>query len=169
MDLEPVARHAGRIRERRDPLDEIRELDAGRLGGHGELALLLQVAARVDLDDVDVAGLGEAQVDAAVVADADGAVGLDGGLLELGAQLVRKVGHHRLRPLVLGAVLLPFGLGAQDARLALGKAGEVHLDRRQGERLPVAENADVQLAPFDVLLDEGTVLDFLVNRDHPFH
>ena len=129
--------------------------------------VLLEVAVGVDLDDVDLAGVGQAQVDAAVVADPQGPVGVERDLLEPGAQLVGDVGHDRLGPLVLGAVLRPLGLAVEHARGPLGQAGEVHLDRREGERVAVAQDADVELAPFDVLLGQGRVVELLVDGDAP--
>ena len=75
----------------------------------------------------------------------------------------------RGRPVELGAVRLPLGLRAQDLRRAFGQAREVHLDRRKGDRLAVAQHADVELPPFDVLLDQGRVVHLFVDLDDPLH
>src|SRR5262245_17913127 len=70
-----------------DALDELRVSNAVRGRGRRELALLLEIAARVDLDDVDLAGLREPQIDTAVVADAQRAISVDRGFLQLGLEL----------------------------------------------------------------------------------
>ena len=70
-----------------DAVDELRIRDAVRRGRGRELAVLLEIAARVDLDHVDLARFREPQVDAAVVADAQRAVGVDRRFLQLGLEL----------------------------------------------------------------------------------
>ena len=85
-------------------------VEAHRAGRHGELAGPLEVAARVDLEHVDLAGVGEPEIHAAVVADPQRPVRVHRDLLQPRPQLVGEVGQHRLGALVLLAPLVPLGL-----------------------------------------------------------
>src|SRR5262249_28546564 len=49
------------------------------------------------------------------------------------------------------------------------QAGEVHLNRGEGDRLAVAQYADVELAALDVLLDQRGVADLLVDGADAVH
>ena len=104
---------------------------------------MLQVTAGVHLDDVDLTGLGQAEVDAAVVADAQGPIGAEGDLLQPGPQFAWHVSDDGLRALVLGALLVPLCLGVEHARLAVRQPGKVHLDGREGHGLRIAQDAEV--------------------------
>ena len=55
-------------------------------------------------------------------------------------------------------------LASRTCGVPVGQAGEIHLDGREGQRLRVAQHADVELAALDVLLDQGGVVDLLVDR-----
>ena len=65
-----------------------------------------------------------------------------------------------LVPLYSALFFLPLRLGVEDARRPLGQPGEVHLDRREGLGLAVAQDADVELPALDVLLGQGRSLTF---------
>src|SRR5262245_26622420 len=67
-----------------DLLDEPGVVHAGGRRCHGELAGPLEVAAGVDLQDVDLAGLGEPDVHPPVVPDPEGPVGVHRDLLQPG-------------------------------------------------------------------------------------
>src|SRR5437016_5969522 len=71
--------------------------------------------------------------------------------------------------LVLRTLLVPLGLGAEHVRRAFGQTGEIDLDRGEGLRPLVAQDADVELAAVDVLLDQRRVLDLVVRAGHALH
>src|SRR5262249_40589838 len=71
-----------------DAVDERRVVQAGRLGAGGELAGLFEIAVGVDLDHVDLPRVGQAEVDAGVVADEQGAAGVERGLLQAGLEVL---------------------------------------------------------------------------------
>lgn len=77
-----------------DPLDQVVVLDPGGARRGRELVGLLEVRAGVDLEDVDLAALGHAQVDAAVVAHAERAEGVERDPLEPGADVVGQRRDH---------------------------------------------------------------------------
>src|SRR5215217_8393053 len=88
-----------------------------------EFAFTLQIAVRVDLDDVDLSRVGHTQIDAPVVAEPERIERLDRDTLhpldELGVQVARE---DRFRSSVLRArsftIVSPLRLPALDARLA---------------------------------------------------
>ena len=139
--------------------DQLVVTEPGGRGGGGELTRRLQVAVRVHLDHVDLPRLGQAEVDPAVVADPQGPVCLDGHLLELGPELLGQVGHDRPVPLCSTLFLAHLALDrAPGGPLRGGR--RIHLGRREGDRVAVAEDADVELAALDVLLGDGESLNF---------
>ena len=123
---------------------------------------LFQVTAGVDLDHVHLARLRQAHVDPAVIAHAQGAVGVHGRLLELGAHLVRDFGHNGFRALVLSTFLIPFRLGIKHVRLAVGHRRKVHFDGRKRLRFRVAQNADIKFTAFNVFFHQRGVVNSLV-------
>src|SRR5690242_19523650 len=64
-----------------DPLDRPRIVEAARRRRHRELARPLEVAARVDLEDIDVAGLGEPEIHPPVVLHPERPIRIDRYLL----------------------------------------------------------------------------------------
>ena len=101
-----LARHFARPpldRQLRDAVHERRVVDARRLRPRGELARLPEVAVGVHLDDVDVLRLGQAEIDAGVVADEQGAARPQRDLVHPRLELLRDVGQDGLGPLELGA------------------------------------------------------------------
>src|SRR4029453_7607961 len=108
----------------------------------------------VDLDDVDLARLREPQIDAAVIAYAQGAVGIDRGLLQLGFELGLDLRDHGLCAMKAVAVLVELRAAVHDLEASFLEAREIHLDRREREELAVAHDADVELAALDIFLRE---------------
>ena len=51
----------------------------------------------------------------------------------------------------------------------VGQAGEVHFNRRKGDRRAVAQNADVKLAAVDEFLDERGAIEGLLDHADPLH
>ena len=86
----------------------------------------------------------------------------------------RSSGGEHLRRQVLGGVrgdavlglvaLVPLHLARGDRGERLGERAEHHLPHRQARQALVAEHADVQLAPLDVLLDQRIGLHLLVHE-----
>ena len=62
--------------------------------------------------------------------------------------------------------VVPLGLGRREARRVFLSAelAEEDLARREHRQALVAEHAEVELAPFDVLLDERVALEALVEK-----
>src|SRR5881394_60918 len=156
-------------RELRDAVQQLAILDAVGARGHRELAVLLEIAVRVDLDHEDLAGFREPEIDTAVVAHAQRPIGVERDLLEPRAQLRLEIGHDRFRAVEALARLVELRLAVHDLEAALLHAREIHLERRQRRELLVAEHADVELAALDVLLREGRVAERLVDVEHALH
>ena len=98
----------------------------------------------------------EPEIDAAIVAELERLEGLHSDRLEPRLELLAEIlRQDRLGLLVGICVLLPLDLGARDLRRACRQLGEVELHDRQRLGLVVAEHGDVELAAFDVLLDQG--------------
>src|SRR5512138_44791 len=140
-----------------DAFHELWIRNAVRRGRGRELALLLEIAARVDLDDVDLAGLGKPQVDAAVVAYAQRAIRVDRGPLQLGFELGLDFRDHGLRAVKTITRLVELRAAVHDLEAAFLEPREIHLDRRERDELAIAHDADVELPPLDVLLSERGV------------
>lgn len=64
-----------------DALDKCGIVDVGGAGGSGKLAGLFEVTACVDFDDINLVSLGQAHVDAPIIAHAQGAIGVEGRFL----------------------------------------------------------------------------------------
>ena len=109
-----------------------------------------EAGQRVDLDDVDVALRRHAQVDARDVAAVERGERLAAHALDR-----LQLRGRELRRALVGDVLLPLLLDLEvvdGARVRLVLEQDLH--RRQHARAPIAEQADRELAPGDVLLDE---------------
>jgi hypothetical protein len=139
---------------------------------HGELRGLVQPRVRVHLDDVRGAVGGQAHVDAGVVADEERLGRALRDALEPGHQ--RRIVHHILGHELLGRlhlralVLLPLRFLAGDPRHVGRKLRQIPFDGRQHDRR-VAEEANVDLAAVDVLLDERGGVELAVDGEDARH
>jgi len=118
----------------RDLLDEPGVVAPRLLGGQHELGGGVEPGVGIHLQRVPGAVGLQPEVDAGVVAHLEGAAGLDGGVLDLGHQLLGDV----LRKPELGfpvgrRAALPLHLGSRDPGRALGQIREVQL--HDGKRL----------------------------------
>src|ERR1700737_3044792 len=136
--------------------------------GEGELRLDDQPGIGVGLEHVELSVGSEAQVDARVVAKLERAVCAERGLLGArGHLLVEAAGDGGAGRLVRFRIRLPLHLATAGARHPLRKPGEIELDQRPRDRRFVAEDADVELAALDVLLDEGGTAELVLDQPRP--
>ena len=119
-------------------------------GAHQVGAVLAEAGQAVDLEDVELVLRVEAHVDAGAVVAAQGLEGADRDLLGLAGQ--RLADRRRAdaagwsRPLLAGLVLV--GVDLRGRRRSPARTGG------NASRRAVAEQADVDLAALDVLLDQ---------------
>ena len=138
--------------------------------GRRELALLLEIAARVDLDHVDLAGLREPQVDAAVVAYAQRAIRIDRRLCSLALSSGSIDAMTAFVPWKRSLFSSNFALLIHDLEAAFLEAPRIHLDRRErDERRRCRCTPDVELAALDVFLGERRVAERLLDVQHALH
>jgi ABC-type polysaccharide transport system permease subunit len=99
---------AGNPKYRVDLADQVRIFAAALLRGHRELGGGQQVGIRVHLEHVERAVGGEAEIDAPVVAELEGLVGLDGLVPELGEHLVAEVAGRVYKKVCHTLMFLPY-------------------------------------------------------------
>ena len=128
-------------------------------GGAGQAHAAVEAGIAVDLEDDGLAVLVEPDVDAAVAPAADDAEGLGRRLADGGGQ--RGVDPGRaddLRPLIFDGRFDPLGRVGHDRRDLPGQLRIVDLGQRQDLDLAAAEEADVELAALQEVLDERRLL-----------
>src|SRR5262249_14486217 len=99
------------------------------------------------------------EVDARVIAKPERLEGGDGGAPHRIVNVVGKFRHQDLTAAIGARAFGPFHLGTGDVGRALRKVREIELDGRQGFGLEVAEDAYIDVAAVDVLLDEDWVVE----------
>lgn len=150
-----------------DALEEFFVGDAGGLGGFGEVFGVGELRVGVGFEEIDFAFGGEAEVHAGVAGLAQGPVD---SLADVGDVLVRagrKVGGRPGGD--AGAFLIihiPFHFRGDDAGGAFGEIFEGNFPDGQGLEAGVAHDGDVELAAFDVLLDDDVGGELLVDEAH---
>src|SRR5437660_1593129 len=137
--------------------------------GEGELRLDDEPGIGVGVNYVELSVGSEAQVDAGVVAKLERAVCAERGLPGARRQLLVEVGSDGgAGHLVRFRLRRPLHLAAGNVRHPLRKPGQIELHQRQRDGRFVAEDADVELAALDVLLDEGGTVELVLDQPGPF-
>ena len=109
-------------------------------------------------------------IDAAVVAQLEGAIGGERGVLKFFRGLLVEVfGRRGFCHLVGLGLVIELHVLAGDPRRSLGKLGEVEFNQRQHLGIIVAENGGVDFAAFNVLLNERRAVEFLVDVVDALH
>src|SRR2546428_3749633 len=142
-------------RDRRDPAYQLRIVPAGDLRHAGEPGVVVQVWIGVALEHPRPPLVVDSEIDAPVALALHGPPGELGDPDEAVGELLRDAGRadgHRAE--VVGGADLPLPGVREDGPGALGHAAEVDLRDRQHA---APDEADVELAAADVLLDEHFV------------
>src|SRR6266550_309510 len=139
-------------RDLRDPAHQLRVVPAGDLRHAGQTGVVVQVRIGVYLEHPGPALVVHPEIDAAVALSLHGPPGELGDPNEAVGELLRDAGRaHGCGAEVVGGPELPLAGVGEDGPGALGHATEVDLRDWQHA---VPHEADVELAPADVLLDE---------------
>ena len=144
---------------------------AGRLGGHGKFLPAREPRIRIRFDHVDIAVGSEPHVDASIVAELERAVRGQGRVRQflhcLFVEIFRDVGLGQLVDL---GIFLEFHIVAGDLRCALGQARQIQFDQRQNlGAFVAAQNPGVDLAAFNVFLDQSGRIKFILDVLDAFH
>ena len=120
----------------------------------GELAVFGHVWVRVGFEEPGRAVFGQAEVDACIPAEFEGAIDTAGEAIDLRDELGRQrwIGGTDGQASFFGAA--PLGAVGDDPWRTGTEAIEEEFPRREGVQALMPEDADVDLATFDVLLDD---------------
>src|SRR6185437_12474378 len=152
--------------ESQNAMQQVRVIHSVMLSGRSELLALRDFGIGVRFDEVRSAVGREAEVDARVAVEPQCSVDALRYSLNMGGYFRRKVFgwtiHDSHALLIAGIVFDLFG-GYLPCPMT-AHAAEFQFPNRQDPQPIVAEHADIELAPLDILLGDGGSSDLLVNE-----